>query len=121
MLHGIAPQKIVATLNTAMSDRPVSLLYAEQDHTPVGINLQLSESERSDLTSLTGLKMIAASGVPVPVGELIDIQEGVRDKSIYRKNQRRVVYVLADMAGKLESPVYAIMGMDKKIKSIKVP
>ena len=43
---------------------------------------------------------------------LVDIQENIRDKSIYRKNQKRVVYVLADMAGKLESPVYAILGDD---------
>jgi hypothetical protein len=27
------------------------------------------------------------------------------------------VYVLADMAGKLESPAYAILGMEEKLKN----
>lgn len=43
--------------------------------------------------------------------DLVDIQVNIRDKSIYRKNQKRVVYVLADML-ELESPVYAILGDD---------
>jgi multidrug efflux pump subunit AcrB len=32
-----------------------------------------------------------------------------------------VVYVLADMAGELESPVYAILGMNEKLQKIKLP
>lgn len=121
MLSGIAPQQIVATLNMAMSDRPISKLNAERDRDPVGINLQMAERERSDLGSLTGLKMITASGTPVPVSEFIEVKTKIRDKSIYRKNQQRVVYVLADMAGELESPVYAIMAMGKKIKAMSMP
>lgn len=42
-------------------------------------------------------------------------------KSIYRKNQKRVVYVTADVAGKLESPVYGIMGISEKLGEIQVP
>ena len=57
----------------------------------------------------------------ITVGELVEVKENVRDKSIYRKNQKRVVYVLADMAGELESPVYAILGMTDKLKDIKLP
>ena len=32
-----------------------------------------------------------------------------------------MVYILADMAGGLESPAYAILGMDEKLKNIKLP
>src|SRR5690606_3523670 len=34
---------------------------------------------------------------------------------------KRVVYVLADMAGELESPVYAILGMTDKLKAMNLP
>ncbi|MEZ5022158.1 MAG: efflux RND transporter permease subunit [Chitinophagales bacterium] len=121
MLNGIAPQQIVASVNMAMSGRPITNLFAEADHKSVGINLQLSESERSDLNSLQGLKMINASGQAIPISEFIQINEGVKAKSIYRKNQRRVVYVTADMAGKLESPVYAIMEMGKRLNNLQLP
>ena len=121
MLNGIAPQQIVASVNMAMSGRPITNLFAEADHKSVGINLRLSESERSDLNSLQGLKMINASGQAIPISEFIQINEGVKAKSIYRKNQRRVVYVTADMAGKLESPVYAIMEMGKRLNNLQLP
>jgi multidrug efflux pump subunit AcrB len=42
-------------------------------------------------------------------------------KTIYRKDQKRVVYVLADMAGSLESPVYAILGMNEKLQAMSLP
>ena len=121
MLNGIAPQQIVASLNMAMSDHPISNLNAELDNDPVGINLQLAESERSDINSIMGLKMISQSGMAIPVSELVEVVKQNKDKSIYRKNQRRVVYVTADMAGKLESPVYAIMDMGERLKKMVLP
>ncbi len=57
----------------------------------------------------------------MPLGELAKVQEGTIDKSIYRKNQREVVYVTADMAGAEESPVYAIGTLGKKIDALKIP
>ncbi len=121
MLNGIAPQRIVATLNMAMSGRPISHLNAPLDQDAVGINLQLKESERSDLKSILGLKMIGSSGQAIPLGEFIEVKKGIKEKSIYRKNQRRVVYVTADMAGGLESPVYAIFDMGERLKTMQVP
>ena len=38
-----------------------------------------------------------------------------------RNGRKRVAYVLADMAGGLESPAYAILGMENKLKNIKLP
>ena len=57
----------------------------------------------------------------VPISDLVDITETTAAKSIYRKNQKRVVYVMADMAGALESPAYAILGMEEKLKKIDLP
>ena len=55
------------------------------------------------------------------IGDLVEVQEKNNEKSIYRKNQKRVVYVKADMAGALESPAYAILGMESKLKEIPLP
>ena len=52
---------------------------------------------------------------------MVTIKEGTLNKTIYRKDQQRVVYVTADMAGDLESPVYAILGMEEKLKEIELP
>jgi multidrug efflux pump subunit AcrB len=121
MLNGIAPQQIVANLNMAMSNRPVSNINASTDHESVGINLQLAENERSDIANITGLKMINQGGQAIPVSELVKVEKRTKDKSIYRKNQRRVVYVTADMAGQLESPVYAIISFGERLKNLVMP
>ncbi|MDX1639662.1 MAG: efflux RND transporter permease subunit, partial [Balneolaceae bacterium] len=47
--------------------------------------------------------------------------EQVQDQSIYRKNQRRVVYVTAEVAGVIESPVYAILDISDRLESINIP
>jgi multidrug efflux pump subunit AcrB len=57
----------------------------------------------------------------VALGDIVSVEEKLKDKSIFRKNQKRVVYVTADIAGDLESPVYAIMDASEKLKEIKVP
>jgi len=121
MRYGVAPQQIVYTMNMALSDRPVTHLYDENATNQVGILLALDEKEKSTIQDISQLRIASKQGNMVSVGDLVDIRESIRAKSIYRKNQKRVVYVLADMAGELESPVYAILGMTDKLNNIELP
>ncbi|MDO9260515.1 MAG: efflux RND transporter permease subunit, partial [Flavobacteriaceae bacterium] len=121
MLNGIAPQQIVATLNMALSNRPISKLSNATANNEVGIVLQLAEQDKSSIQDLLQLKVISQMGQAVPINNLVKVTEKTIEKSIMRKNQQRVVYVTADMAGALESPVYAILDLSKKLKEIKIP
>jgi multidrug efflux pump subunit AcrB len=49
------------------------------------------------------------------------IEETVIPKSRHRRNLKPVIYVTADVAGELESPVYAIMDMRDRIAEIPLP
>ena len=40
------------------------------------------------------------------------------EQPIYRKNLKPVIYVTGDVAGSVESPVYAIFAMNKRFKEI---
>lgn len=121
MLNGVVPQQIVGNLTYLMREVPISNLYDERSHDPVDIVMALKDGERNSISDLKGLKIKNQQGQVVPVGNLVSIEKQEAAKTIYRKDQRRVVYVLADMAGALESPVYAILGMEEKIKEIDVP
>ena len=121
MLYGIAPQQIVHTMNMALSNRPITHLYDEKASSQVGIVLSLDEKEKSTIQDISQLKIASNQSSMVSVGDLVDVKEGIRAKSISRKNQKRVVYVLADMAGELESPVYPILGMAEKLNEIELP
>jgi multidrug efflux pump subunit AcrB len=54
----------------------------------------------------------------VPLGELIRKEETLEDKNIYHKNLLPVTYVTADVAGKIESPVYAMLEVQPKVAEI---
>jgi len=121
MLYGIAPQQIVHTMNMALSERPVTNLYDENASNQVELILALDEKEKSTIQDISQLKILSKTGMMIPIGDLVEINETVRDKSIYHKNQKRVVYVMSDMAGELESPVYSILGMTDKLNAIELP
>jgi multidrug efflux pump subunit AcrB len=53
--------------------------------------------------------------------ELIITDRNTIEQSIYHKNMQRVVYVTGDVAGVEESPVYAILKMNKGLDKLKLP
>ncbi|WP_299064516.1 efflux RND transporter permease subunit [uncultured Polaribacter sp.] len=121
MLYGVAPQQIAYTMNMALSNRPITTLYDENAVNQVGLVLSLEESEKSTISDISQLKVTSKQGTMMPIADLVEIKETIAAKSIFRKNQKRGVYVLADMAGELESPAYAILGMEEKLNSIVLP
>ncbi|SEQ87871.1 Multidrug efflux pump subunit AcrB [Hyunsoonleella jejuensis] len=121
MLYGVAPQQIAYTMNMALSNRAITNLYDEDAVNQIPLVLVLDEQEKSTITDISQLKVKSNQGSMVPIADVVTINKSTAAKSIYRKNQKRVVYVLADMAGELESPAYAILGMEEKLKEIQLP
>ncbi|MEE1961857.1 efflux RND transporter permease subunit [Allomuricauda taeanensis] len=121
MLYGVTPQQIVQVMGMAFREMPVSHVYDENSFDQIGIVLSISEKDKSTLDAIKQLKVASQQGNMISVGDLVSINEGTKAKSIYRKNQKRVVYVMSDMAGELESPVYAILGMTDKLNQLELP
>ncbi|ANQ52304.1 efflux RND transporter permease subunit [Flammeovirga sp. MY04] len=120
-LAGIPTQQVVYALNTALKGYDVSTLDAPNDYKEVGIKVQLKENNRTSIEDLKKLSIKSAMGQMVEVGDIVTIHETIKPKSIYRKNQKRVTYVVADVAGKMESPVYAMLGIDQSLNDIVTP
>jgi multidrug efflux pump subunit AcrB len=121
MRHGITTAQVVANMNAALSGEVAGTLHDPTSFNPVNIKLQLSNGDKSGIDELKNLRVIGQQGNAMPLGDLVTITKTPKEKSIYRKNQKRVVYVTADMAGQLESPLYAISKISDSIKSIQVP
>ncbi|PIY06972.1 MAG: multidrug transporter AcrB, partial [Gallionellaceae bacterium CG_4_10_14_3_um_filter_60_1069] len=60
------------------------------------------------------LKVRARDGVLVPLSDLVQVVQAQRDQPIYHKDLLPVVYVLADMAGELDSPLYGMFDIHRK-------
>jgi multidrug efflux pump subunit AcrB len=120
-LSGVSPQQITQSLGIALNGMTAATLYQPEESEPVAIRLQLEEKERSSTQDLKSLYVQSMTGAMVPVSGLVTVRKGIQEKSIYRKNQQRVVYITADVAGELESPVYAILDIQKKVSALALP
>jgi multidrug efflux pump subunit AcrB len=70
---------------------------------------------------VTAIKVASSGGQLVSLSDLVTVEQTRIDRSIYHKNLMAVVYVIGDVAGAKESPVYAILEMRKKIEAISLP
>jgi len=121
MLNGIAPQQVVANLTYLLKEYPISYLYDENSFDQVDIVLSITDADKTSLQDIQNIKIKGNQGNLVPISDLVSIKQDTLQKTIFRKDQKQVVYITADMAGGLESPVYAILGMKEKLQNIKLP
>jgi len=120
-LAGVAPAHIVDVVGLGLNGMNAADIYREDAAAPTAINLRLAREDRSRIEALKGLHVRAADGSMVAIGDLVTVRRQTQDKAIYHKNQQRVVYVTGDVAGTLESPVYAIMAIQDRLKEIEMP
>lgn len=121
MMYGIATDKVVRIMYLALNGADVSYLRNENEVYPTPINLRLKESKRSSIQDLKKINIQTNTGHMIAIGDIVNIEERIKDKSIFRKNQKRVVYVMADVAGVLESPVYGILDASDRLSEIELP
>ena len=107
-LAGVSADQIAQTLRLAVSGAVVGLAHQPKEKEDVDIVLEVPRADRSSLTGLGAIRVASASGALVPLSELTHVETGAIETSIYHKNLKRVVYVSGDVAGKEESPAYAI-------------
>jgi multidrug efflux pump subunit AcrB len=119
--NGITDQDLANTLRIAAGGSAAGLLHGDTDKEDVPIQVQLDRATRSDLQRLRGLKIAGRSGTLVSLDELVHQREVTEDKSIYHKNLIPVTYVTADVAGAMESPVYAILKLGPEIDKLRMP
>ncbi|MBZ5662162.1 MAG: efflux RND transporter permease subunit [Acidobacteriia bacterium] len=120
-LHGISAAEVTRTIQTGLSGTPAGLLHDPASREDIPIEVRLSRADRSSMADLGALKLPGANGAQVSLSEVTKVQQTTIDQSIYRKNLRPVVYVTGDVAGVVESPVYAILQMSDAIDKIQLP
>jgi multidrug efflux pump subunit AcrB len=121
MRSGVPTARITQTMQMALDGREVTTLHEPDERDPVGVQLRLGENRRTGLSALKNVPVQSPSGAAIPVGDLVEIEETTRDKHIDRKNQQHVIYVTANVAGAIESPVYAMIDMQEQLDAIEAP
>ncbi|MDP2626823.1 MAG: efflux RND transporter permease subunit [Candidatus Rokubacteria bacterium] len=120
-LHGISTEQMVQALRVALSGSSPGLFHLPKEKEDVPIVVRLPRSQRSGVEALQGLKLRGRSGALVPLSELARVEPTLQPPFVYRKNLQRVVYVTGDVAGREESPVYAILTMNQALGALRLP
>jgi multidrug efflux pump subunit AcrB len=120
-LNGISTGQVAQALRMAVGGTPVGLAHLPAEKEDVQIFLRLPQADRSDAAHLAQIPLQSPSGVMVPLGELVRVEDTVAEKSLYHKNLMPVTYVIGDVAGREESPVYPILKMKRAIEKIQIP
>jgi len=128
-LHGISAETISQTLRIAVQGLSVDLVHQPREKEDVELVVEVPRSARTHPEELLALRVRSgdanalpepgAGGAPlVPLRELVRVEQATLDKSIYHKNLMPVTYVIGDVAGEVESPVYAILQMNKALRAL---
>ena len=120
-LHGVSAAAVSQTIQMGLSGATAGLLHDPKSREDIPIRVQLDRPGRSAIESLTSMRLPTANGGQVSIAEVTNVKNETIDVSRYGKNLRPVVYVLGDVAGEVESPVYAIMKMNEAIDKLKSP
>jgi multidrug efflux pump subunit AcrB len=119
-LHGVSVDDVAKTMMAASSGLTVGLMHTEEAKEDVPILVRLDRATRSDLERLRSLKVMGRGGNLVPLSEIVQVERTTSEKNIYHKNLMPVTYVTADVAGVMESPVYAILALGPKIAKLDI-
>src|SRR5512137_385795 len=108
-------------MRIALSGAVAGLVHLEKEKESVEIFLRMPLEERANASNLKSLNVPSRLGGQVPLAELVSVREGVGEKTIYHKNLKNVTYVIGDVAGTEESPVYAILKMKEAVDRLRLP
>jgi multidrug efflux pump subunit AcrB len=118
-LAGMTERQVASAARIFLGGVSPTLMHEESERTPLEINVRLPRELRSRPEDMGLLRVRSADGAMVPFNELGRLEETTIDKSIYRKNLERVVFVQGEMAGR--SPVNAIFDLKEKLNQNPLP
>jgi multidrug efflux pump subunit AcrB len=117
---GVADAEIASTLRAGLAGADAAYLQDASKY-PAPLRLQLPDSSRGSLDAALSLGVRSASGALVPVGSLVNVRDTTVEQPRYHKDLLPVVYVTADEAGRIDSPLYGMFGLRGAIGRIVAP
>ncbi|MBI5718843.1 MAG: efflux RND transporter permease subunit [Burkholderiales bacterium] len=117
---GVPQQAIVSTLRAGLAGEATAYLHDASKY-PAAAVLQLPAERHGDLDALLALTVRSAAGKLVPIRELVTPTDTQREQPVFHKDLLPVNYVVGDMAGANDSPLYGMFAMRGELASLRTP
>ena len=118
---GISVNAIAQTVQGALQGADATYLRDGNSKFPVPVRLQLPIQSQIGLKDVLAMPMRAANGQLVPLSELVEVKTDVIQKPLFTKDLLPVSYVMGDMAGSQDSPLYGLFEIRAKLKAAALP
>jgi len=110
------PQAVVAqTLASVLAGEDMTHLHGANVKYAVPIRVEFGPADKADLEQVLALRVASLGGQLVPLSEIVTVLDTSREHSIYHKDLLPVVYVTADMAGAIDSPLYGLFAISGRL------
>lgn len=121
---GVSQQDIVETVRMGLDGEDVIPLHGGEAKFPIPVRIVLPAERKNAVDQLLKLKVRALpqfGGHEIFVSDVVEKQVVLRDKTIYHKDLMPVVYVVGDMGGKLDSPLYGMFDVRSVLAGKSLP
>jgi len=117
-LLGVAQKDIVEVVRLGLAGEDVTPVHGRDAKREIPVRITLPPEKLSTLDTLLKLTVRSRDGQLIPISELAEARWQAREKTIYHKDLLPVVYVVGDMGGELDSPLYGMFDIRSKIKDM---
>jgi multidrug efflux pump subunit AcrB len=116
--RGLTVLEVGQMLQLATQGLPVSTARLPLEREEVPVVLELAPRWHASAQTPLALPVGASGAAMVSLRELVQPVAAETTRSLYRKNLQPVTYVVGDVAGSVESPAYALVGMQQRIQEL---
>jgi len=117
-LAGVAQKDIVETMRMGLSGEYVTPIHSGEAKYEIPVRLTLPPERQSSIDQLLKLTVRADDGDLVPLSELVQVVTSDRERTVHHKDLLPVVYVMGDMAGRLDSPLYGMFAIRPQVNGM---
>ncbi|MGB7654464.1 MAG: efflux RND transporter permease subunit [Novosphingobium sp.] len=114
--YGLSERQLFDSIGALLGNQTVGYAPRAGERDPLPIELGLGQAQRTWSTSLAATPVaVAPGGQLVPLGELVRAEWVPGGQTMFRRDGRGAVMVMADLAGRYEAPVYGLLAVDQAV------
>ena len=118
-LLGITQSDVSSLLRTLLGGDDISYLHGEHYKYAVPIRIEWPLQDKTSVANLLTTTLHTANAGTVAVGDIVRIEQGKVEQTIYHKDLQPLVMVTGDMAGETDSPLYAMFDLVDEVAGVK--
>ncbi len=117
-LAGVSRRSVAETMRIGLSGTEVTPVHDGQSKYEVPVRIEIPAERAGSLDAMLKLQVRGTAGTLVPLSELVSATANERDRPIHHKDLLPVTYVVADQAGRIDSPLYGMFAARGKVAGV---